>query len=595
MNIQLSPERVIIRMVEAERDNHVVDLYVESDQGGLEKLLRDIQKYTRNRQANSTSLAEYKLTPPGDEQCPSIGAVHVNPTTFVIHEAPQPSTHNQMLFYVVLGLLIVLVLAIIVALFIYLHRIMKMAERQYERQQNQPTEKVIYVDASLLGGRAQFAQRQGEGFRRQYNVPMLTLGNSGPSNQVDQSLSHKASSTESSPGLKSQDRKSKSDTHLSGKAWKVTKDENIMKDNSQIHNSKKGSPDHPQLLPSVSCPPNAVPELQKLPRDPSPDTPKSRDESLVERHSSSSSKSNPPAPRLSHSDVSGGESPETLNKGNHDAFLDESLNTSHFKLNQYLSPFFTSNCRGDEKSIHYADDNELPFEDGKFKKSFKVLSTLGKGSYGQVYLAVHKLDGNKYAIKRIELNQEELADLKKSATFREVKAMSSISNRNIVRFFTCWLESSKDDDDSNSSGEVSPSYTSSRQTKKLRSKSISILSQGKQWQHSSSLELRWESSRLDDKEQAQDEEPFGQSCSTIRSGKEKNKRKASHQQSRQVQLYIQMEYCSGMSLAHILQDTKNTLSRWDTYIIFTELLKGVSYIHKKGIIHRDLKYYFCLT
>lgn len=68
-------------------------------------------------------------------------------------------------------------------------------------------------------------------------------------------------------------------------------------------------------------------------------------------------------------------------------------------------------------------------------------------------------------------------------------------------------------------------------------------------------------------------------------------RKKSHCPCKKMHLYIQMEYCSGQSLSQILR--RHPLQRLDTYILFVQLLRGVSYIHKKGIIHRDLKYAIC--
>ena len=55
-----------------------------------------------------------------------------------------------------------------------------------------------------------------------------------------------------------------------------------------------------------------------------------------------------------------------------------------------------------------------------------------------------------------------------------------------------------------------------------------------------------------------------------------------------INLFIQMEFCSNGSLSRFLK--RNTeLTSGEICLIFTEILFGLSYIHEKGFIHRDLK------
>ena len=73
-------------------------------------------------------------------------------------------------------------------------------------------------------------------------------------------------------------------------------------------------------------------------------------------------------------------------------------------------------------------------ENGKFRSQFFNVSHIGQGAYGSVFKATKSLENRPYAIKRIyfaDLNEDFL---------REVRAISHISHRNIVRYYNWWVE-----------------------------------------------------------------------------------------------------------------------------------------------------------
>nr|KAG5706822.1 hypothetical protein BaRGS_004157 [Batillaria attramentaria] len=53
-------------------------------------------------------------------------------------------------------------------------------------------------------------------------------------------------------------------------------------------------------------------------------------------------------------------------------------------------------------------------------------------------------------------------------------------------------------------------------------------------------------------------------------------------------MYLVMELCTGGELADVLKE-KNYFSEAETKIIMERLASGLAYLHKNGIVHRDLK------
>jgi len=83
----------------------------------------------------------------------------------------------------------------------------------------------------------------------------------------------------------------------------------------------------------------------------------------------------------------------------------------------------------------------------RFNSDFQCLSVLGRGTSGEVYKVLSRLDGCLYAIKMSKSSIK--GDTIRSGTLREVHALSSLSNRSdigslyIVRYHQAWIEDSK--------------------------------------------------------------------------------------------------------------------------------------------------------
>ncbi len=54
-------------------------------------------------------------------------------------------------------------------------------------------------------------------------------------------------------------------------------------------------------------------------------------------------------------------------------------------------------------------------------------------------------------------------------------------------------------------------------------------------------------------------------------------------------LYIQMEFCEKRTLREAIESGDLLHNRMRMWKLFYQLVKGISYFHSKGVIHRDLK------
>ena len=157
---------------------------------------------------------------------------------------------------------------------------------------------------------------------------------------------------------------------------------------------------------------------------------------------------------------------------------------------------------------------------------FQVLEMLGEGGFGKVYKAQRHLDKQIYAIKVIRIKVGVSKDLKEHKAFREVSSMTLLNSKQLLRYYDCWLEP---------------------ELEELPEQTVD-----------SDSESSLESSPL--------EEPYYT-----------------------LQLNIQMEYSSGITLKDWLQRNNREVNRRENCLIFRQLLKGVLHIHQNNFVHRDLK------
>ncbi|CAI5949576.1 unnamed protein product [Closterium sp. NIES-65] len=190
----------------------------------------------------------------------------------------------------------------------------------------------------------------------------------------------------------------------------------------------------------------------------------------------------------------------------------------------------------------------------------------GKGGFGSVVLCVNKLDGRKYAIKRIPLRGKSPA--LNSKILREVATLSRLQHQHVVRYYQAWFETG-----AGRSTRHLPAHTDTDSMEGSASPTASTsLASASEWltrdadlTHSHSL-------------------PGG------RDGRNGGEAETTY-------LYIQMEYCPRCvqmeycprTLRQVLEarggDEVDGAWAWR---VVRQVVEGLLHVHGQGIIHRDL-------
>ncbi|XP_052536484.1 eukaryotic translation initiation factor 2-alpha kinase 1 isoform X3 [Tympanuchus pallidicinctus] len=207
----------------------------------------------------------------------------------------------------------------------------------------------------------------------------------------------------------------------------------------------------------------------------------------------------------------------------------------------------------------------LEAQTSRYLNEFDEIARLGKGGYGQVYKVRNKLDGQFYAIKKINIKKATRRDCMK--VLREVKVLAGLQHPHIVGYHTAWME------------QVQTACPKDKTILKLQS-----------------LPLEQESGNLD-----LDASAGSESCTEECSGNDVALCGGFEVEYR-LMLYIQMQLCE-LSLWDWIAARNRRCSEktedaagpyhlvdvsW-TMKIFEELLEGVCYIHSMGVMHRDIK------
>ncbi|EYC20507.1 hypothetical protein Y032_0021g248 [Ancylostoma ceylanicum] len=285
-------------------------------------------------------------------------------------------------------------------------------------------------------------------------------------------------------------------------------------------------------------------------------------------------------------------------------------------------------------------------KDTRLMKDFIIQKYLGKGAFGHVIQARNKLDWSDYAVKCITLNP--LDDQMTRKITREAKLFSKLNHPNVVRYFNAWIETVKAARPKRSS--FSPPRQSSFSPprddalKKLnleddsllpsRLQNLELAAEGlevdaNEWTASCrGLQPCSQSSSDDSSEEDSSEpqcfdrnpEPSSDSVSVLFENSssvsgtpdtsampnveiesESDFSPVKEQELSKILspprspgfplrvLYIQMEYCGGGTLRKYIDDGHLVGNPRNIWKMFSEILCGLDYVHRQGMIHRDIK------
>ncbi|GLV41799.1 pancreatic eIF-2alpha kinase [Carabus blaptoides fortunei] len=311
--------------------------------------------------------------------------------------------------------------------------------------------------------------------------------------------------------------------------------------------------------------------------------------------------------------------------------IDESYQMTEFEgmRTQYQKALYhlVTAARGSEEPIavkqRWPSEN-ISSEWSHYQREFDELEYIAGGGFGQVFRVRHKLDGSEYAVKKIYIRSNGI----KSVTdyLSEVKTFASLNHSNIVQYKAAWLELgipstktalvvSKDNSDNDLSFDIdkelhyskhvyATTQTVSEINEKLKSASSEFTVEfeshkSKQYSVSNSNISIKSQRKVVDRESRNSISEGGKAICKFNFDEARSYDQLHGE--KWATLYIQMALCqitlkqwldkrndSEMSEVALVSITSK-VRREMILKILQQILRGIQYIHSKGIVHHDIK------
>ncbi|KAG2126151.1 kinase-like domain-containing protein [Suillus cothurnatus] len=231
----------------------------------------------------------------------------------------------------------------------------------------------------------------------------------------------------------------------------------------------------------------------------------------------------------------------------------------------------------------------------RWKEDWEELELLGRGAFGSVVKARNKIDNRIYAVKKIRLR----SDKDDNKLFREVNALSRLSHRFIVRYYTTWVEFNESNSsimssnsDTGSDCETEGGMTSvpqsyERETSdpfKVKLEDLDDYGSNKTSFpsiHFTRPEIKNDHNEEDEEDDDSDGD-FGNLFSSEYTTDEDTPKDPIQPRT----LYIQMEFVERQTLKERVAEG---LSEEEAWRLFYQILDALVHMGSMGILHRDIK------
>ncbi|CAH3855050.1 eukaryotic translation initiation factor 2-alpha kinase 1-like [Pieris brassicae] len=275
----------------------------------------------------------------------------------------------------------------------------------------------------------------------------------------------------------------------------------------------------------------------------------------------------------------------------------------------------------------------------RYHKEFEELYFIAGGGFGSVFKARHRLDGVEYAVKKVFIKSSDVDSI--MSHLAEVKTVASLNHPNIVNYKAAWLEPliestvkkkrkyfmDTDNDETINSNRVSSVYSNLMKSfKTYNSEELANKHSQSDFVISFENSNSFEEDASEEESESEEESSIPEKNAICKFLSCKEYENCSRVNLKWATLYIQMAFCQqtlkqwlderngnlilsrknsddlclhhadsincGSYEGHLTSDRTYPVActKLDNLVeMFTQLVRGLHYIHSRGIIHHDIK------